>query len=107
MYTQFIYKIGGNPYITTNNDNLFKMIIKYHLSQFDCKSFAVLSRREFHGRKTYEDKKVLLQAFAQDWQLKNPEMFYSWQDLSDWGAFFEEYGKKYGLLREFRENGII
>lgn len=107
MYTQFIYKIGGNPYISTNNHNLFKMILKYHLNQFDCKSFVVLSPREWRGAKTYNDKRAVLAAFAQDWQYKFSDMVYDWGSLADWGAFFEEYGKKYGLLREFRENGIL
>ena len=32
---------------------------------------------------------------------------YSWDDLASWGDFFTETGKRFGLLREFRENGII
>ena len=107
MYTQFIFKSGSNSYIATTHENLFKMICKYYLSQFDCKSFSVNGRREWRGAKTYEDKKVILQSFAVDWQLKNPDMSYTWHDLTEWGAFFEDYGRKFGLLREFRENGIL
>lgn len=29
-----------------------------------------------------------------------------WSDLATWGEFFAKYGKRYGLMREFHENGI-
>ncbi len=107
MWTHFLYTIGGNPYIATNNENLFKMILKYHLSQYDCKGFVVTGRREWIGKKSYNDKRRVLEVFAQDWQNKSEDMLYDAVSLSDWAGFFKEYGKKYGLLREFRENGII
>jgi hypothetical protein len=28
-------------------------------------------------------------------------------ECADYAGFFRDYGKKYGLLREFEENGII
>lgn len=28
-------------------------------------------------------------------------------ELYEFGAYFERLGKRYGLLKEFRENGII
>ena len=32
---------------------------------------------------------------------------YSYGELAYWGEYFERLGKRYGLVREFRENGII
>ncbi len=32
---------------------------------------------------------------------------YSWQDIANIQALFERLARRYGLLKEFRENGII
>ena len=58
-------------------------------------------------RKTYEGKKLVLRAVAVDWQSDFERFAYSWGDLADWQSFFEELGKEYGLITEFKENGII
>lgn len=34
-------------------------------------------------------------------------VLYSWEDLANIGEHFRKLGKRYGLLREFRENAII
>jgi len=108
MFTQFIYKSGSNPYITTTNKRLFAMICKYDVEQFDDISFNVCGLRKWkNNRRSYEDKKEVLRAFAIDWQRFFENTSYSWSQLADWQNFFEEYGKKYGLLTEFRENAII
>ena len=109
MYITFTYKDGSNPYIAINNDNLFRMICKYDTIQETSTHFMVIGRKSdiLGGKKrlNYSDKREILSDFAKELQTNN--MFDSWGSLADWGAFFEEYGKKYGLLREFRENGII
>ena len=112
MYTHFIYSkdsgINSNNYVSVSNRTLFNMIYKYELTQYDCKSFVVeaLKIHPF-GVSRYNDRRETLQEFAKYWQDKFSDMAYDWGSLADWSAFFEEYGKKYGLLREFRENGII
>ena len=112
MYINFIYNNGSNPYIATNNKNLFKMICKYCLTQTGADSFRVEGKAQIlttHPERKlsdYQKKRLSLETFAQEWQLNFPDMVYSWAELVNWGAFFEEYGKKYGLLREFHENGI-
>lgn len=65
--------------------------------------FHVLGYRE---AKTYEEKKEALREFAVEWSLGFSDVNYSWGDLADWQDFFTEYGRRYGLLREFRENAI-
>lgn len=108
MYIHFRYKNGSNPYITTNNKNLFKMITKYFLEQTGENSFEVLHEIPRDIKKSgYQRKRFILKQFAIEWQYNFSGMRYSWEDVIFWGSFFEEYGKKYGLLREFRENGII
>lgn len=41
------------------------------------------------------------------WQLDFNNHNYSYEELSYYGEYFERLARKYGLLKEFRENGII
>ena len=110
MYINFTFEDGGNPYITTTNKTLWNMVKKYYMEQTGEKSFHVLGRCEVWtaGKRLtpYKKEKNILRDFAIDWQYKYADLRYSWGDLYDWQQFFSEYGKKYGLLREFRENAI-
>ena len=111
MYIHFKYKNGCNPYISFNNKAFFDMICKYVLTQQHNTAFIVEEERKVksldHKRITWSDKKEILRDFAIEWQLSFEKFFYSYAELIEYQVFFEEYGKKYGLLREFRENGII
>lgn len=112
MYTHFSFADGSNPYIATTNKGLFGMICKYILTQTAGESFIVDGPAAFWtvhtGKKIseYKKKQTALQEFAIDWQRNFDRFSYSWAELDNWQQFFEEYGKKYGLLREFRENAI-
>ena len=44
---------------------------------------------------------------AIEWQISLYDRAVSWQEEAQEGARFEKLGKRYGLLKEFRENGII
>jgi hypothetical protein len=44
---------------------------------------------------------------AIDWQMAASEQSLSYGELADAMAHFEKTGRRYGLLQEFRENGII
>lgn len=55
----------------------------------------------------YRRKKAKARALAIDWQLITADSDHSWQWCIDWAARFERIGRKYGLLKEFRENGIL
>lgn len=55
----------------------------------------------------YEKRKALARCLAVEWQYGwNYEPYDSWEDTIC-RVFFENVGKRFGLLREFRENGII
>lgn len=56
--------------------------------------------------KTYTEKKESIRQQAQDFQNVFDSMMLYWSDIDEIGAFFERNGKRYGLLKEFRENGI-
>lgn len=49
-----------------------------------------------------ERARELAVAYSNEIADKNP----SWWDICDAQANFEKLGRRYGLLREFRENGI-
>ena len=57
---------------------------------------------------TYKERKESLRDLALDYQLYECENSggLSYGELAEIQEFFETNGKRYGLLREFRENGI-
>lgn len=55
---------------------------------------------------TYKEKKERARQEAIDWQLESTNKQLSYGELAVIGDYFHKLGKRYGLLREFRENGI-
>lgn len=58
-------------------------------------------------KKTYKQLKNEARQKAIDMQNDIADKALSWWDVSQLGDYFEKLGKRYGLLKEFRENGII
>lgn len=56
--------------------------------------------------KTYQQKKDAARQLAIDWQYEDGDYPYSYEGLAILCNFFRKLGKRFGLLREFRENGI-
>ena len=44
---------------------------------------------------------------AVEWQLDFNNHDYSYEELIYYGNYFERLAKRYGLVKEFRENGIV
>lgn len=57
--------------------------------------------------KTYRERKEATREQAIEYQIKFSDKSHSWHDLVVATSYFEKMGKRYGLLKEFRENGII
>ena len=55
---------------------------------------------------TYAERKANARQKAIDWQLEDSDYHYSYEGLSIVCDFFYKLGKRFGLLKEFRENGI-
>ena len=55
----------------------------------------------------YARRKEQARQAAIEWQLDFENHNYSYEELAEWTSFFYLLGSKYGLLEEFRENGII
>ena len=54
----------------------------------------------------YQKRKEEVRNEAIDWQLDFCNHNYSYGELSVFQSYFEKMGKRYGLLKEFRENTI-
>ena len=54
----------------------------------------------------YQKRKEAARQIAIDWQLNDSDYPYSYEGLAIIGEYFYRLGKRYGLLREFRENAI-
>ena len=57
--------------------------------------------------KTYQERKANLEDKAILWSHAGSVAPWSYGELADIQGFFETNGKRYGLLKEFRENAII
>lgn len=55
----------------------------------------------------YQRKKQAVRQMAIEWQNSFAEHNYSWFQLSLQQERFEKLARKYGLTKEFQENGII
>lgn len=55
----------------------------------------------------YQRGKARARDAAIEWQLRTAEESTSWDELAEATAFFERLGRRFGLIREFRENGIL
>ncbi len=55
----------------------------------------------------YQRAKGRVRDKAIEWQADFENHNYSYGELAAWSSYFEKLGKRYGLLAEFRENGII
>ena len=54
----------------------------------------------------YQKRKEAARQEAIDWQLNDSDYPYSYEGLAIIGDYFCKLGKRFGLLREFRENAI-
>ena len=57
--------------------------------------------------KTYQEKKEEARNEAIEWQREAGERCLSYAELAEAGAYFYKLAKRYGLVKEFKENWII
>lgn len=55
---------------------------------------------------SYQKQKEKIRSEAIDWQNSFADTDHSWGEMSITQGYFERQGKRYGLMKEFRENGI-
>ena len=54
----------------------------------------------------YQKAKERAREEAIQWQFDFDSRCYSWGELAYFQDYFEKLGRRYGLLKEFKENGI-
>ena len=54
----------------------------------------------------YAEKKEAARQEAIDWMNEEAELALSWEGVTLAAEYFEKLGRRYGLLKEFRENGV-
>lgn len=59
------------------------------------------------AKKTYQQKKAEAIDEAIEWQNNFEKRNYSWGEIAYVSNHFEKLARRYGLVREFKENGII
>ena len=61
----------------------------------------------FYKCNKYQIKRYETRQEAIEWQQEFEQKQYSYNELANFHDYFYKKGKRYGLLKEFRENGII
>jgi hypothetical protein len=56
--------------------------------------------------KTYKERQASLRDLAIEWQTRFAWYGWSYGELSEMQSYFYENAKRYGLLKEFKENAI-
>ena len=54
----------------------------------------------------YQKRKEAVREAAVNWQASFQSTVRSWGEVAEWQAKIEKFGRRYGLLTEFKENGI-
>ena len=57
-------------------------------------------------KETYLANKKAARNEAIEWQATTAQEPMYWSEVAYWNEHFERLGRRYGLLREFHENGI-
>lgn len=57
--------------------------------------------------KTYQELKNKAREEAKTWQLDFANDNYSYEEIGNVSGYFAKLAKRYGLTKEFKENGII
>lgn len=105
IYTEWLTIHGDWNNKRVRNWGLFWTWEDYYRETFS-PEITVLLLIDFttHG-KTYAERKEDVRSKAIDWSHAGPTGI-SWGELVEIGGWFERMGRRYGLLREFREEGI-
>lgn len=56
---------------------------------------------------TYQENKEIARQKAIDWQNETAKRDVFYSELVEQAEYFKKIAKKYGLTKEFKENGII
>ena len=73
---------------------------------FELQSINLLNRITMKDERIYQERKERAREIAIDWQDKTARKRLYMSELAEAGEYFYKLGRRYGLLKEFRENAI-
>ena len=98
---------GSNPYILTNESHLYKFLYNYDLDLNKIAEGAFfVTATETTRRKTYQKAQEAARLFAIDTQNIISESNFSYGEIADIQDILHALGRRFGLVREFKENCI-
>ena len=98
---------GSNPYILTDESQLYKWLYNYDLELNKIDEGAIfVTATETTGRKTYQEAKGAAKELAIDVQNIISESSFSYGEIADISDTLHALGSRFGLVREFKENCI-
>ena len=123
MTIHITFTNGSNPYVRFNMDKKqfrnelrkwkrnYNIVHKYQNGTIfnitlEEKPLTEIYKRQFKERLRYQRMKRRARNTAIVWQEQFAEKAMSYEELAEAQSYFEKLGKRYGLLAEFRENGI-
>lgn len=68
---------------------------------------AKAEARKERNRRYYERGREKARAAAMEWQDRQAERDFSYSELAELSDYFTKLGWRFGLIHEFRENGIL
>lgn len=97
--------------IFKNNEGKIENYIYFSFEEWNRDTFnpltEIIGMLDFKIQgKNYMGKKANLEDLAKEWQGQFASYNWSYGELATIGEYFNKNGKKYGLLREFKENCI-
>lgn len=97
--------------IFKNNEGKIENYIYFSFEEWNRDTFnpltEIIGMLDFKIQgKNYTEKKANLEDLAKEWQGQFASYNWSYGELAAIGDYFYRNGKKYGLLREFKENCI-
>lgn len=115
MWAHIEWNDGSNPYVALHNETFEEVCYgnELKLLGFSPARFLATNRRnirEFgHQRPSndYYSRKYFWRKWFIDFSDESVNFSESWNDVVEWTDFAEYIARKYGLVREFRENGIL
>ena len=98
---------GSNPYILINDSHLYKWLYNYDLELNKIFEGALfVTATETTSRKTYQQAKEAARLLAIDVQNIISESNFSYGEIADISDTLHALGRRFGLVREFKENCI-
>ena len=100
------YELDGEEYFSIYHKNKYGTYFEWFTDTFspNCEDIETL---DFTIKgKNYQERKGCLQDIAIEWSNHFSQYSWSYAELAEIGDFFCTNGKRYGLLKEFRENAI-